>query len=60
MIVILVSEPIDIPNPKKCRVNHGLSAEIPFEQIDLAKKTNGEVDKNEHKNLVDQQKSRVC
>ena len=32
MIVILVSEPINIPNPKKCRVNHGLSAEIPIKE----------------------------
>ena len=32
MIVILESTPINIPNPKKCRVNHGLSAEIPYEE----------------------------
>ena len=30
---ILVSEPIDIPNAKKCRENHGLVTAIPCEDI---------------------------
>ena len=33
MNVILESEPINIPNAKKCRVNHGLVAAIPCEDI---------------------------
>ena len=31
MNVILESEPINIPNAKKCRVNHGLVAAVPRE-----------------------------
>ena len=31
MDVILESVPIDIPNVKKCRANHGLGASVPFE-----------------------------
>ena len=30
---ILESEPINIPNAKKCRVNHGLVAAIPREDM---------------------------
>ena len=30
---ILVSEPIDVPNVKKCRENHGLVTAIPSEDI---------------------------
>ena len=32
---ILESEPINIPNPKKCRENHGLVAAIPREDMTL-------------------------
>ena len=31
MDVILESVPINIPNMGKCRVNHGLTAEVPLE-----------------------------
>ena len=31
MDVTLESVPINIPNAKKCRANHGLSASVPFE-----------------------------
>ena len=33
MNVILESEPINIPNAKKCRANHGLVAAIPREDM---------------------------
>ena len=31
--VILESEPINIPNTKKCRANHGLMAAVPSEDM---------------------------
>ena len=31
--VILESEPINIPNVKKCRANHGLVAAVPSEDM---------------------------
>ena len=31
--VILESEPINIPNAKKCRANHGLVAAVPSEDM---------------------------
>ena len=33
MIPILESEPINIPNAKKCRANHGLVTAIPCEDM---------------------------
>lgn len=30
---ILESEPIDIPNARQCRINHGLVAAVPSEDI---------------------------
>ena len=34
-IPILESEPINIPNAKKCRANHGLVTAVPYEDITL-------------------------
>lgn len=42
---ILESEPIEIPNAKQCRVNHGLVTAIPFEDITLGVWKNREIKK---------------
>lgn len=42
---ILESEPIEIPNAKQCRVNHGLVAAIPLnKQIELQRKVSEKKD----------------